>query len=353
MPTEKSRSWQFVQPLYADIVPDGEYGDFRPESPPPTMQITFGRGQVQLCDDSSYEFVGYVESKLQLSIGAMKKWLPEARFTKTDIPNREMSIAEVYSESKRVESSLPIPWGIGTDKSNKTPGQRNDLNDIKDILKADGPVRGVKRVAEEFPGQFMRYHAGIEKLANILEETPRDQEFVPNPFQKAMIEELQAEPHNRHIYWVYDQAGHSGKSRLLTHLVAEMGAIELGGREVDIAYGYNGERIVCFDIPRPTPLNSYADAFVCAERLKNGAIFSTKFMCKFKKFAPPHVVFFSNNPPPEGLWTKDRLQLITLSTPPPAFMPFTLFGAPPPIVELPTETRAQIIQKRIDELKNN
>jgi hypothetical protein len=199
----------------------------------------------------------------------------------------------------------------------------------------------------------MRYHAGIEKLANILEETPRDQDFEPNAFQKAMIEELQQEPHPRHIYWVYDQAGHSGKSRLLTHLVAEMGAIELGGREVDIAYGYNGEPIVCFDIPRPTPLTAYSDAFVCAERLKNGAIFSTKFMCKFKKFSPPHVVFFSNSPPPEGLWTKDRLQLITLSAPAAPFVPYTIFGIAPVAPVVPVPTRAQIIQNKINALNTN
>jgi hypothetical protein len=132
-----------------------------------------------------------------------------------------------------------------------------------------------------------------------------------------------------------------------------MDAIELGGREVDISFGYNGQRIVCFDIPRPTPINTYSDAFICAERLKNGGIFSTKFFSKFKRFNPPHVVFFSNSPPPEGLWTKDRLQLITLAPPAQPFVPFTLFNIapandePPPVVE---ETRAEKIKKRIQEL---
>ena len=356
MPGEKSRSWQFVVPVLSEYVEeDGVYGDFRPSDPPLSLQIIFARGQVQLKEKETdqYEFVGYVESKVQLARGVIQSWLPTATFKKTEIPTRELSLAEVYDAKKRIPSSFPIPWTIGADKVKRGEhGERNDLLEIKDILKLDGPVRGVKRIAEEYPGQFMRYHAGIEKLANILEVTPRDVDFEPNPFQQAMIEELKQDPHPRHIYWVYDQAGHSGKSRLLTHLVAEMGAIELGGREVDIAYGYNGEPIVCFDIPRPTPLTSYSDAFVCAERLKNGAIFSTKFMCKFKKFAPPHVVFFSNCPPPQGLWTKDRLQLITLSAPPVPFHPFTIFNQP--VVEpVVVETRAEILQKRIAALNQN
>lgn len=353
-PSVAARAWRFVIPISPTWVDNEEYGDYTPTEPPTQLHITYGRGQVQLAEDQReaedgtklYEFHGYIESKGQITAFALNKWLPDAFFDKTTIPLRDQNISEVLDKEKRIECSLPIMWTIGGDV-NSEAGKRNDLLKIQEILKKDGPIAGVKRVAEEFPGQYMRYHGGIEKMANLLEAVPRDLEFVPNAFQQAMIEELKQEPHPRHIYWVYDAVGHSGKSRLLKHLACEMDAIELGGREVDIAFGYNGQRIVCFDIPRPTPINTYSDAFICAERLKNGGIFSTKFFSKFKRFNPPHVVFFSNSPPPEGLWTKDRLQLITLAPPPQPFTPFTIFGlnpTPPPPVE---ETRAQIIQKRI------
>jgi hypothetical protein len=362
MPSIVSRSWQFVLPIFPEWVENDSpesYGDFQPTQPPLELKIVFGRGFTIVSEDQesaeqgkvNYEFYGYVESKLQLNQTNLRKWLPDARFIKTMIANRELSIKEITEHEQLVPCGMPIPWTIGGDKAQgKGQGERTDINDIKDILKKEGPVRGVKRIAEEYPNQFMRYHAGIEKLANILEVTPRDEDFEPNPFQKALIEEFQRDPHPRHIYWVYDDVGHSGKSRLLQHLVCEMGAIELGGREVDIAYGYNGERIVCFDIPRPTPLTSYADAFVCAERLKNGAIFSTKFMCKFKKFPPPHVIFFSNSPPPPNLWTHDRLQLVTLAKPPAPFSPFSIFGtvANSQNVDPIEETRAEIIRKKIE-----
>jgi len=355
-PSVSSRAWRFVQPIFPEWVEGDEYGDYVPRDPPETLQLVFGRGQVQREYEQDgggptlYQFVGYVESKIQVTKFSMLKWLPDATFEKTNIPMREQNVEEVTNKEKCV-CTLPIPWTIGRNPSNEA-GKRNDLLKIQEILKKDGPIAGVKRVAEEFPGQYMRYHGGIEKMANLLEEAPRDTDFEPNAFQHAMIEELRNEPHPRHIYWVYDAAGHSGKSRLLKYLSCEMDAIELGGREVDIAFGYNGQRIVCFDIPRPTPINTYADAFICAERLKNGGIFSTKFFSKFKRFNPPHVVFFSNSPPPEGLWTKDRLQLITLSAPPPPFQPFTLFNVPPTPAAPVEETRAEIITKRIQQLSN-
>lgn len=356
-PSISARAWRFVQPICPTWIDDGEFGDYQPPTPPESLTIIFGRGQVQIAENQGpfggnetplYEFIGYIESKNQITQFALNKWLPSAFFTKTSLPIRLENIAEVRDPKTRIEG-FPIGWTIGADPVNES-GKRNDLLKIQEILKTEGPIAGVKRVAEEFPGQYMRYHGGIEKMANLLEQTPRDLEFVPNPFQKAMIEELKMEPHPRHIYWVYDSVGHSGKSRLLKYLACEMDAIELGGREVDIAFGYNGQRIVCFDIPRPTPINTYSDAFICAERLKNGGIFSTKFFSKFKRFNPPHVVFFSNSPPPEGLWTKDRLQLITLAPPPQPFSPFSIFGISPATPEPIVETRAEILQKRIQEL---
>lgn len=356
-PSILSRAWRFVLPIFPEWVEDGEYGDYQPPAPPESLHVSFGRGQVQLAEDqdgapegtSLYEYIGLVECRMQVTAFALSKWLPDARFEKTTVPQRQQNLEEILNESKKVKTCMPLGWAIGGDLTAEA-GKRNDLLKIQEILKKEGPIAGVKRVAEEFPGQYMRYHGGIEKMANLLETVPRDTDFQPNPFQSAMIDELKRDPHPRHIYWVYDAVGHSGKSRLLKHLACEMDAIELGGREVDIAFGYNGQRIVCFDIPRPTPLTAYADAFICAERLKNGGIFSTKFFSKFKRFAPPHVVFFSNLAPPEGLWTKDRLQLITLSPPPQPFSPFTIFGITPPEPEPVEESRADFIKNRILEL---
>jgi len=355
-----SRGWKFVIPLdpndFSDVF---GYGDYRPHAFPDKMNIRFARGQSQLCElqpeneeaERRYEFVGYIESKYQISHFQVQNWLKAASWTPVDMKDRELAIKEVSDHFKEVKSELTcgIRWSVG-DTSVGGQGHRTDFDEIKDILKTDGPISGVKRVAEEYPTHFIRYHAGIQRLADVVEELPKDDQFNPNPFQKALIEELSQEPHPRHIYWVYDKAGHSGKSRLAKYLQCEMGAIELAGREVDIAYGYNGQRIVMFDITRATPLTIYSDEFVCAERLKNGGIFSSKFGSKFKRFHTPHILFLSNQAPPTGIWTDDRLQLITLDAPPEAaFYPFTTFNAPQPQpVYVPS--RADLISDRMKQL---
>lgn len=330
-----SRGWRFVIPLNPCWFNDNYgFGDYRPPDIPELLGITLARGQamfsnVQPQDDDEprlVEFQGYVEAKTQLRINQLERWIPGATFWPTEIKQREDMIKDVTDAFKLVKGDLHcgILWHKG-EIEDRVQGKRSDFDQIREILKAEGPVRGVKRVAEEYSGQFVRYHAGIQRLADIIEELPKDQAFKPNPFQQVMIEAFKKPPHPRHIYWVYDKAGHSGKSRLAKYLQCEMDAVELQGREIDIAYGYTGQRIVIFDIPRATPLLSYTEAFTCAERMKNGGLFSPKFASKFKRFHTPHIVFFSNEAPIPGTWTEDRLQLITVEAPPPpAFHPFAM-----------------------------
>ena len=350
-----SRGWRFIIPLNPSQFDDAiTYGDYRPPEFPELLDITFARGQamfsnVQPINDEEpriVEFHGYVESKKQLRINQMERWIPNATFMPTEIKQRDDIIKEVTDPFRLVKGDLHcgLLWHKG-EVSVRGQGQRTDFDEIREILKSEGPVAGVKRVAEEYSGQFVRYHAGIQRLADIVEEMPKDTAFNPNPFQQVMIEAFKKEPHPRHIYWVYDKAGHSGKSRLAKYLQCEMGAVELQGREQDIAYGYTGQRIVIFDIPRATPLVAYSEAFTCAERMKNGGLFSPKFASKFKRFHTPHIVFFSNEAPIPGTWTEDRLQLITVEAPPPpVFHPFAvpITQAPPPVyVPSPAELMTQ------------
>jgi hypothetical protein len=140
------------------------------------------------------------------------------------------------------------------------------------------------------------------------------------------LEILKGPVNNRHIWWIYDAAGGTGKSRLTEHIVKELNGIEVDGRIADISYGYNGERIVVFDLSRAVSTLACDELYNAAEKLKNGRLFSTKYDSKAKTFPSPHVVFMSNSPPPVGKWSADRLQLITLSEPA-AFKPLSEFPA--------------------------
>ena len=355
-----SRAWKFVIRLGPTLLNDGEEaGDYRPPPFDAKWEVRYYRGQSQFSDDQpedddqprNIDFCGYFESKNQLTSFQVRNWILDADFTPLNVKDRLVNIRGVTDPFKLVKGDLScgLLWKLGEDDDGGQ-GKRTDYDKIKDIVKSDGPITGVKRVAEEYPNYFVRYHAGIQRLADALEQLPTDENFTPNPFQQSMIEELKQPPHPRHIYWVFDKAGHSGKSRLAKYLQCEMNAIELAGRDIDIAYAYNGEPIVIFDIPRAMPLSSYADAFTCAERIKNGGIFSSKFTSKFKRFEIPHILFLSNQAPPIGVWTEDRLQLIVVDGPPePLFQPFSVPKPPPPPKQY-VPTRGELIQMRMKNL---
>lgn len=360
-----SRAWKFVIRLQPTGENDStDMGNYTPPPFDPKWEVRYARGQVQFSDvqpmdddePRQVEFCGYFEAKQQLRLFSLQNWLPDAQFDPAQVKDRLLIVKNVTDPFKEIKNDLAcgIRWKVGEDDEViGGQGKRTDYDKMKDIVKEDGPVAGVKRIAEEYPSYFVRYHAGIQRLADTLEQLPADDNFKPNPFQAAMIEELSQKPHPRHIYWIYDKAGHSGKSRLAKYLQCEMNAIELAGRDIDIAFAYNGQPIVLFDIPRAMPLTAYADAFTCAERIKNGGIFSSKFGSKFKRFEIPHVVFLSNQCPPPGIWTDDRLQLITIDGPPSEpFQPFSLpKPTPPPKQYIPS--RGELIAQRMKELHAN
>lgn len=199
------------------------------------------------------------------------------------------------------------PWERGV-FGRSGQGKRNDLHDAVDTLRAGG----IKRVAEDHPTVYVKFHRGLRALAKELEEKPRDEDFEPYEWQQHVIDWLHpANADDRHILWVYDAAGNRGKSRLAKHLVLEHGAILLEGRVQDMAYAYNKEPIVVIDITR-AQLENMKHLYAFAEKLKSGMIFSTKYEPESKIFKPPHVVFFANVSWDRDLWTPDRVVEVNL-----------------------------------------
>lgn len=205
-------------------------------------------------------------------------------------------------------------WQIGAQPGVSKPGERTDFDSIREVLREHGPEEGIRLVAEQFPGQFIRYPNGITQLAQLVIPRVREAaEFILRPWQQALHKIVSGKPHPRHIFWVEDGLGNSGKSRLSTYLCREMGAVELDGRLQDAAFSYTGQKIVIFDLARAVEPATLRDLYIVAEKLKNGQIYSSKYQSRLKVFDVPHVIFFSNSPPPVGVWSIDRLQHITIS----------------------------------------
>lgn len=198
------------------------------------------------------------------------------------------------------------PWEFGDPPA--TQGQRTDLDDACRVALEEG----IKSCASRFPGTYAKFFRGIKAFVSAVKENPRDQHFIPWPWQASLLELLDADPDDRSILWIYDPDGDNGKSRLARHLVLERGAVILSGRVQDMCYSYNNERIVVFNVTRSGA--DFSDHFyTVAEMLKDGILNSPKYESEMKVFNPPHVIFFSNNWPQKLKWTKDRLKAFKLS----------------------------------------
>ena len=326
--------------------------------------VSFGVGQLEGSTIDGFRFVVYLELASQQRAGAIREWLttkPEAQpaggeaiadededgESALKIWARNVSCRPVYLKDRKMHidrhsnaSLRAIPEGELIARAGWThgsavraaPGQRTDFEEIREVLRENGPMEGVRLVAERFPGQFVRYASGITQLADlVVTKVPESDDFVLRPWQSCLVEILRGPAHDRHIYWIEDAMGGEGKSRLSTFLCRTMGAIELDGRITDCAFAYTGQPIAIFDLARPVDLLQLKDLYTVAEKLKNGQLVSTKYQSKLKVFKVPHVIFFSNHSPPLGVWSADRVQHIVLSPSQP-FHAHSVAGAarPPP-----------------------
>lgn len=115
---------------------------------------------------------------------------------------------------------------------------------------------------------------------------------------------------NRSVHWIYDFVGGNGKSELTSYLIAKHSAFCVdGGAMKDIAYAYDNQPIVVFDLSRDT--EEYCP-YRTIEGFKNGRLFSSKYQSSLKTFEPPHVFVFANYKPIEEKLSADRWDILTL-----------------------------------------
>lgn len=199
----------------------------------------------------------------------------------------------------------PKFWG-----TRPAQGARNDLTSLLQVAEGCSSVNeALKRMAETDAFTFAKYHGGLEKVIRLTLDT-RLAVDIPNwrPWQADLITRLKQEPDDRKIMWYCDKNGGCGKSTIVKWYInnKDESAVKLQGKVADMAYIYEGERIVFFDVSR-TMAEHMDHLYQFAEDLKNGSLVSTKYQSTLKRFVPPHVVFFANHEPDRSKWSKDRL----------------------------------------------
>jgi len=283
--------------------PDHELSESAtPYLPAPPASLSYASWQLEHgALEGTPHIQGYSEFSTSLRLGAVKAWLPSAHWEP-----RRGSRDQARDYTRKEDSRTAGPWEFG-DFQQGGQGTRSDLTAAIAALR-DG---GIKRVASEHPGAYVKFSRGLRALADELEPAPTDSDFVPRPWQRDMIARLQEPANDRNIIWVVDPEGNKGKSRLVRNLIIEHKAVLLEGKLSDMCYTYNKEPIVCFDISRAAAEHS-DHLYSMAEKLKNGVYLSTKYESRQKVFKPPHVVFFANMMPEESKWSRDRVHLVSL-----------------------------------------
>lgn len=129
-------------------------------------------------------------------------------------------------------------------------------------------------------------------------------------WQKDIIDLIRTKPDQRSIYWYWEPIGSRGKSVFTKHLCIHYEvAFMQSAKKADIAYAYNNQPIVIFNIPREKEDVMSYDAL---ESLKDGLMFSAKYESTAKIFNCPHVIVFANFPPDESKLSTDRWKIVRL-----------------------------------------
>lgn len=143
-----------------------------------------------------------------------------------------------------------------------------------------------------------------------LYKTPKS-ETILRKFQ-IDIKEILNSQNDRNILWLFDEGGEEGKSFLVTYLLDHYDAfVSNGGKFNDIAYTYDYQEIVCFDLPRGLEPDSdrMIPVYKAMECFKDGRISSNKYQSILKRFKPCKVLVTSNYLPNIDKMSKDRWEI--------------------------------------------
>lgn len=143
----------------------------------------------------------------------------------------------------------------------------------------------------------------------------------PLPWQQEVIDILAGPPDRRCIYWIVDEHGNKGKSVLTKWLwfrnKKDVAVIPFGtATQIKTSVIAKGPRLIyLLDVSRSLGEGETMQSiFSAIEQIKNGFVLSAMYgKDGIMAFEPPHVICFSNYPPPWKRASRDRWRVFNLS----------------------------------------
>ena len=218
------------------------------------------------------------------------------------------------------------PLDIGISKKNFKDKDEKDRELLNAIQLADsGDIdEALEHIKKTNPRDYLLYK---QQLKNTLTEDnnikTRKKYTAPdmskdnvtlNAKQQQVWDLLQSTPKQRRIIWVTGEYG-SGKSFLYNYIKNnhDYGMYDAGQTASldNIAYGYDEEGVVAWDLPRTFNFHDYGDAIAnVIEKFSDfgQSITSKKYNGKTQKVLG-HAIVFSNHPPIEQLKHRDIIHI--------------------------------------------
>ena len=216
--------------------------------------------------------------------------------------NVQRSIEYCKKDGSYTEYGTPPP----------TPGKRNDLEAFRATV-ASG-VTDLAELREAHPSVMARFPNFARDVIRDLRAPIEVPTYDLRPWQSRLVSVTNEDPDPRRIHFLVDRKGNSGKTYISDYLESTKEKVQVmkPGRTADMAYEYDEEtRILIIDVPR-SKMDNFGYMYSFLESVKDGRLFSPKYVPVTKRFRPPHVIVMMNEEPDYNALSDDRYDVIQI-----------------------------------------
>lgn len=191
--------------------------------------------------------------------------------------------------------------GLYLSKAHWSPSSNNGLGSVFYVMKLDTRVAGPYCDTDEKEIPMPRQLAHITELRS---------------WQKEIVDRSQYNWNARHINWLYDPTGNSGKSSLvlwckvkkimncrMVPCLLSSSFLDLNASIMDQPIG----NLYFVDMPRALPKSKLTEFMAFLETLKTGYVYDKRYCFRERVFSSPIVWVMANALPDKKTLSKDRL----------------------------------------------
>lgn len=237
---------------------------------------------------------GFVFCEKKISWATLKRLMPRAAIFESKARGKKMSNAWNYckKDGDFVEYGVP-----------PAQGKRTDLAEFREAV--DNGNRSRLSLMREHDTVYANHPNYVtEYLARTRVEQIQPPSIELREWQIELLQELENEPTDRVVHWIWSQESLTGKSTFMKYVAAKykdqyLGTDDLNKRNILCAY--DEQKIIHIDLARDLTMEQRNWLKSTIESLSDQKLhFSSKYQSGMK-YVKAHIVVTANQPPVDGL----------------------------------------------------